>query len=71
MDKVNENSKEVQKVKFYKSGIKTEMYLLIILAILFIVLALNSPVFLTASSLKTLLRQASIYGIVAIGMFLS
>jgi ribose transport system permease protein len=44
------------------------MYLLIILAILFIVLALNSPVFLTASSLKTLLRQASIYGIVAIGM---
>jgi ribose transport system permease protein len=68
MDKVNENSKEVQKVKFYKSGIKTEMYLLIILAILFIVLALNSPVFLTASSLKTLLRQASIYGIVAIGM---
>lgn len=68
MDKVNENSKEGQNVKFYKSGIKTEMYLLIILAILFAILTLNSPVFLTASNLKTLLRQASIYGIVAIGM---
>ena len=59
------NSKEE---KQFKKGMKTEIYLLLILALLFIALSISSPVFLKVGNMKTLARQASIYGIVAIGM---
>lgn len=53
---------------FLRKGRKTEILLLVILAILFITLSITSPVFFTISNLRTLMRQASINGIVAIGM---
>ena len=63
------NSKEEkQGLKLFKKGMKTEIYLLFILALLFIALSISSPVFLKVGNMKTLARQASIYGIVAIGM---
>lgn len=56
------------KLKLFRGSGQTEIFLLVILVLLFIVLSVSSPVFLTLSNMKTLVRQASIYGIVAIGM---
>jgi ribose transport system permease protein len=64
---INEK-KGKQGLKLFKKGMKTEIYLLFILALLFIALSISSPVFLKVANMKTLARQASIYGIVAIGM---
>ncbi|WP_461204819.1 ABC transporter permease [Clostridium sp. DL1XJH146] len=55
-------------LKVFKGGLKTEFFLVGVLFLLFVVFALSSDVFLTMNSLKTLVRQTSIYGIIAIGM---
>lgn len=55
-------------LKLFKGGVKTEFFLVGILVVLFAVFAMASDVFLTVNSLKTLVRQTSIYGIIAIGM---
>jgi ribose/xylose/arabinose/galactoside ABC-type transport system permease subunit len=69
---MNSNAIRIDKSKnrkgLLKGGFKTEYYLILVLALLFIVFSITSPVFLTESNIKTLLRQASIYGVVAIGM---
>ena len=67
---MNEDVKQIKKpkLKLFKGRAQTEIFLLIILVLLFIGLTIASPVFLTLSNMKTLVRQASIYGIVAIGM---
>lgn len=49
---------------------QTEFLLLGILMLLFIILGVTSPVFLKVATLMKLLKQASIYGIIAIGMLL-
>lgn len=59
---------KVKNIKLFKSGLKTEMLLFLILVLLFFYIAIQSPVFLRPNTLLTLLRQASIYGIIAIGM---
>jgi len=50
------------------SGGKTELFLLLLLAALFVVFSVASPVFFQFSSLMSLLRQTAIYGIIALGM---
>ncbi len=50
------------------SRFQTEILLLIILAGLFVLFGILSPVFLKTATLMKLLEQASIYGIIAIGM---
>lgn len=64
----DKQNKSAKKVKLFNNGMKTEIYLIALLAILFIFFSLTSDVFLTVDNLKTLARQASIYGIIAIGM---
>jgi ribose transport system permease protein len=49
---------------------QTEFLLVCILILLFIILGVTSPVFLKTVTLMKLLKQASIYGIIAIGMVL-
>lgn len=67
--KDKKNSKMGKKpLGMYSAGLKTELFLLALLSLLFIFLSVRSDVFLTAGSLRTLARQASIYGIIAIGM---
>ncbi|MDD3369332.1 MAG: ABC transporter permease [Lachnospiraceae bacterium] len=68
---MEENNKVVEKKKgmvLFKKGFKTEMLLVLILAILFIFFSIASPVFFKVDTLMKLLKQASIYGIIAIGM---
>lgn len=60
--------KAEKKLSFIKSKPKTEIFLLIVLALLFLTFGFSSPAFLKFDNLMKLLRQASIYGIVAIGM---
>lgn len=64
----DKQNKSAKKVKLFSKGMKTEIYLIALLAILFLFFSLTSSVFLTVDNLKTLARQASIYGIIAIGM---
>lgn len=52
----------------FSAGLKTELFLLALLTLLVIFFSVKSDVFFTAGNLKTLTRQASIYGIIAIGM---
>ena len=47
---------------------KTELLLLGVLALLFLFFAVTSPVFFQFSNIMNLLRQTSIYGIIALGM---
>lgn len=61
-------NKSKKSYKLFSGGFKTEYYLILVLVILFIVFSITSPVFFTESNIKTLLRQSSIYGIIAIGM---
>lgn len=55
-------------INMFNVGMRTELYLVVLLAILFLFFSVTSDVFLTVNNIKTLLRQVSIYGIVAIGM---
>ncbi|ONI46689.1 ABC transporter [Candidatus Epulonipiscium fishelsonii] len=59
---------ETKKIKLVSGNLKTELFLLGVLALLFIVFGLSSEVFFKFNSIMMLLRQASIYGIIAIGM---
>lgn len=52
----------------FSGNIKTETFLLGILAVLFIILSLINRTFLTGGNISNLVRQTSINGIVAIGM---
>lgn len=66
MNKISENG--TKKIKVIGKGMKTELLLVAILIILFVFFSITSPVFLNMTTLMALLRQASIYGIIAIGM---
>ncbi len=68
MNKILKANTGANKVRLFKSGFKTEMLLFLILVVLFIFFSIASPVFLRPETLMALLRQASIYGIIAIGM---
>ena len=68
MSVAKSNSENKKGVSLFKNGLKTEMLLVGILVILFIFFSLTSPVFLKTDTLMKLLKQASIYGIIAIGM---
>lgn len=59
---------QTKRLPIISKGIKTELLLVLILAVLFIFFSFTSPVFLRVETLMALLRQASIYGIIAIGM---
>ena len=59
---------KIKNLRVFSNGLKTEMLLLGILVLLFMFIAFQSPVFLQVNTLMSLLRQASIYGIIAIGM---
>lgn len=66
---MSDNTQRKQrKISLLNNSQKTELFLAVILIILFIVFASTSDVFLKFDNLKKLLRQTSIYGIVAIGM---
>lgn len=68
MDSAVKEKKERNKISVFSKGMKTELFLIIVLSLLAIFFAVTSDVFFTLSNLKTLTRQASIYGIVALGM---
>jgi ribose transport system permease protein len=68
MNKLSGNKNENGKFKLIRKGMKTELLLIVILLILFVFFSITSPVFLNINTLMALLRQASIYGIIAIGM---
>lgn len=68
MSVAKSNSENKKGVSLFKNGLKTEMLLVGILVILFIFFSITSPVFLKTDTLMKLLKQASIYGIIAIGM---
>ena len=68
MSVAKSNSENKKGVSLLKNGLKTEMLLVGILVILFIFFSVTSPVFLKTDTLMKLLKQASIYGIIAIGM---
>ena len=55
-------------IKLPNMEMRTELYLVGLLAVLFLFFLVTSDVFLTVNNLKTLVRQVSIYGIIAIGM---
>ena len=57
-----------KKSKLSLSVGKTELFLFAVLALLFAIFAFASPVFFRFSNIMNLLRQTSIYGIVALGM---
>ena len=65
-----ELNKEIGKsqIKLPNMEMRTELYLVGLLAVLFLFFSVTSDVFLTVNNLKTLVRQVSIYGIIAIGM---
>lgn len=65
---MNKQNKDANKTKLFSKGMRTEIYLIILLTLLFLFFSVTSDVFLTVNNLKTLARQASIYGIIAIGM---
>lgn len=68
MSVAKSNSENKKGVSLFKNGLKTEMLLVGILVILFIFFSVTPPVFLKTDTLMKLLKQASIYGIIAIGM---
>ncbi|WP_313182976.1 ABC transporter permease [Lacrimispora sp.] len=59
---------EKKKQNLFLSRFQTELLLVGILIILFLFFGVKSPVFLKVDTLMKLLKQASIYGIIAIGM---
>lgn len=62
---INGNTKRINAVS---QTLKTELLLFAILILLFVVFGMTSEVFLNFNNIMLLLRQASIYGIIAIGM---
>jgi len=68
MDSLVKEKKERNKISVFSKGMKTELFLIILLVLLALFFTITSDVFFTSSNLKTLTRQASIYGIIAIGM---
>lgn len=68
MDSVVKEKKDTNKINLFTRGMKTELFLIILLILMAMFFAIKSDVFFTISNLKTLTRQASIYGIIAIGM---
>ncbi|MBS3994656.1 MAG: ABC transporter permease [Alkaliphilus sp.] len=68
MDSAVKEKKERNKISVFSNGMKTELFLIIVLSLLAVFFAVTSDVFFTLSNLKTLTRQASIYGVIAIGM---
>lgn len=63
---MSSNKNQTQKIRLI--GGKTEIFLFGVLVLLFLYFGLTSPVFFRFSNLMNLLRQTSIYGIVALGM---
>lgn len=63
-------SKQVERKNknMFVSRYQTQLLLIGILIVLFVFFGVNSPVFLKLDTLMKLLKQASIYGIIAIGM---
>ncbi|ADL03809.1 ABC transporter permease [Lacrimispora saccharolytica] len=59
---------EKKKQNLFLSRFQTELLLVGILVALFLFFGMKSPVFLKVDTLMKLLKQASIYGIIAIGM---
>ncbi len=59
---------EKKKQNLFLSRFQTELLLIGILIVLFLFFGVKSPVFLKVDTLMKLLKQASIYGIIAIGM---
>lgn len=59
---------EKKKQNLFLSRFQTELLLVGILIVLFLFFGVKSPVFLKVDTLMKLLKQASIYGIIAIGM---
>ncbi len=59
---------EKKKQNLFLSRFQTELLLVGILVVLFLFFGVKSPVFLKVDTLMKLLKQASIYGIIAIGM---
>lgn len=59
---------EKKKQNLFLSRFQTELLLVGILVVLFLFFGVKSPVFLKVETLMKLLKQASIYGIIAIGM---
>ena len=62
------NSSKNQTKKIKSNVGKTELFLLLVLALLFVFFGVSSPVFFQFSNLMNLLRQTAIYGIIALGM---
>jgi len=62
------NSMKTQTKNFSFRAGRTELFLLLILTLLFVVFGVLSPVFFNFSNIMNLLRQTAIYGIVALGM---
>jgi len=65
---LNKQTKYKSQIKLSNMELRTELYLVVLLAVLFLFFSITSDVFLTVNNLKTLVRQVSIYGIIAIGM---
>lgn len=63
-----QKSNKNKSMSLLSPGMKTELFLIALLGLLIIFFSIRSEVFFTAGNLKTLTRQASIYGIIAIGM---
>ncbi|WP_313578035.1 ABC transporter permease [Lacrimispora sp.] len=59
---------EKKRQNLFLSRFQTELLLVGILIVLFLFFGVKSPVFLKVDTLMKLLKQASIYGIIAIGM---
>ncbi len=65
----NTTTREGTKLKaLLMGGHQTEILLVVILALLFIFFGISSPVFFRVDTLMMLFKQASVYGIIAIGM---
>ncbi len=65
---IGSKEKDKNKKSLVFSRNQTELLLIFILALLVIFFGVKSPVFLQIDTLMKLLKQASIYGIIAIGM---
>jgi len=65
---MNSSENQSKRPKLNLSVGKTEIFLLAVLVLLFAIFAFSSPVFFQFSNIMNLLRQTSIYGIVALGM---
>jgi len=65
---MNNTAPKRGRMRLYIGNGKTELFLLLVLALLFVTFGILSDVFFTVFNLMNLLRQTAIYGIIAIGM---